>query len=235
MKKILACSLMFLSYVLNAQSIQNYAVTYEKKVNLANLYKNVGWFQSDDKFYKEEYLLTTNSDYSMYQKIESTEIQENYLSSYMTYSETYIDLMKKTQISQKEVGEKTFLMKDSLPEIQWHIHNETKEIAGYTCTKAMAKFADSIVIVAYYTEDLEASIGPESVGGLPGTILGLVIPKLHTTWLAKSVEKMEVNPPKNITAPTKGQPTDKKKLFDLVKETYKDHPKVNSIVWRVIL
>lgn len=220
-----------------AQSIRNYSVTYEKKVNLANLYKDWEINDKENKFFKEEFLLTTNSQSSIYKKIPKPDgnNEDNYLSSYMTFSTTFVDIEKQVQVSEKEVGEKTFLMKDSLPKFQWYIYDETKEIAGYTCTKAMAKLQDSIMVVAFFTEDLEASNGPESVGGLPGTILGLVIPRLHTTWLAKSVEKMEANPPKDIAAPKDGVSIKTKELEAIVRKSYSDHPKVNSIVWRVLL
>jgi GLPGLI family protein len=82
---------------------------------------------------------------------------------------------------------------------------------------------------------LEAPIGPESIGGLPGTILGMVIPRLHTTWLAKSVEKMDENSNQTITPPSTGKITNSKDLFKLAKEVYKEYETVNSIVWRVIL
>lgn len=237
MKAVYSLILLILATHLSAQSIDNYAIVYEKKLNMANLYSKYSqYYTGDNKFIKDEFKLTTNSEKSIYQKIENPEHDnDGYLSSYMTYSNTYIDIPNRKQVSQKEVGEKTFLLQDSLPRLQWYIHDETKEIAGYTCTKAMAKLGDSIIIVAYYASDLSASIGPESIGGLPGTILGMVIPRLHTTWLAKSVEKLELNPPKTFPIPSKGKPTNTAELYKIAKEAYKEYETVNSIVWRVIL
>lgn len=237
MKTVFSFLVTYLACVgLCAQSIQNYSIVYEKKLNLANLFPRWRINDKEHKFYKKEFKLITNSEKSLYSRIEKPEGEfDDYFSSFQTYSNTYLDIKKRIQVSQKEVGEKTFLMSDSIPRLQWYIHDEIKEIAGYSCTKAMAKLEDSIVIVAYFTDQLEASIGPESIGGLPGTILGLVVPKLHTTWLAKSVEKLEINPPNNIDPPVKGKPINSKDLFKLVREVFKEYETVNSIVWGVIL
>jgi GLPGLI family protein len=237
MKAVFSFVVMFFATACSlAQSIQSYSITYEKKLNLANLYPRWRINDKEHKFYKKEFILLTNSEKSLYTRIEKPDGEfDDYFSSFQTYSNTYLDIKNRIQVSQKEVGEKTFLMKDSIPRLQWFIHDETKEIAGYTCIKAMAKLEDSIVLVAYFTDQLEASIGPESIGGLPGTILGLVVPKLHTTWLAKSVEKLELNPPKNIEPPVKGKPINSKELFKLAKEVFKEYETVNSIVWGVIL
>lgn len=219
-----------------AQSIENYEILYEKKINMAKLYS--WWNQSNknEKFFKENFLLKTNSLFSTYDRQEKDILDEtNNIWSYMSYSSTYIDINAKKQVSQKEVGEKTFLMKDSLPNIQWHIYDETKTIAGYTCRKAMGKYNDSILLVAYFTEQLEATIGPESISGLPGTILGLVIPKLETTWLAQSVTSREAAPIKEFKAPINGDPVNIFQLYDIVRKVYKDYTRPYRIIFRVII
>ena len=228
---LLACP-----YSLSAQSLKNYRIIYEKRVNVNKLYPRWATNTKEDKFHKEHFLLTTNSERSFYERKEKdiTE-KESYLSSFMAYSQTYIDIVKRTQVSQKEVGEKTFLMKDSIPSLTWYLQDETRSIAGYTCRKAIAKYADSIVIVAYFTEQLEAPVGPESVNGLPGTILGMVIPRLHTTWLATSVESLELKPVIDYVQPRKGELVTKSTLFDIVKKVYKDYDNLYSIIYRVIL
>lgn len=233
-KLILICVLISINS--NAQSIQNYEINFEKKINMAKLY--TWWDQNDKdkKFHKETFVLKTNAEVSYYERQEKDIAEEsNNIWSYMTYSNTYIDIKNRTQISQKEVGEKTFLMKDSIPKIQWHIYDEARTIAGYTCRKAMGKYRDSIIIVAFFTDQLEASIGPESIGGLPGTILGVVIPKLETTWLATSVTPKEPILSKDIKAPTKGNLVTTNELFDIVRKVYKDYTKPYTIIYRVLL
>lgn len=220
----------------SSQSIQNYSIVYDKKVNISKLYPRWNVYDKEDKYHKEKFELVTNSEVSIYNRLEKDISEErDELYSYMAYSNTYIDIKKNQQISQKEVGEKTFLLNDTIAKLQWFLHDETRDILGYSCKKAMAKYADSIVIVAYYSDQLEAPIGPESIGGLPGTILGMVIPKLHTTWLASSVQSLELKPEKKIEPPKKGELVKSKELYDLVKKVYKEYNNAYSIIYRVIL
>jgi GLPGLI family protein len=231
---VLVCIFFFSK--IDAQSIKNFEILYEKKINMSKLYTWWNQTDKDKKFYKENFTLKTNSEVSLYERQEKDILDEsNNIWSYMTYSTTYIDIKSKKQVSQKEVGEKTFLMRDSLPKIQWHIYDETKSIAGYTCRKAMGKYNDSIVIVAYFTEQLEASVGPESIAGLPGTILGLVIPKLETTWLASSVIPKEEMPIKYFPKPSKGDQVSLNQLYEIVRKVYKDYTKPFSIIFRVLI
>jgi GLPGLI family protein len=101
------------------------------------------------------------------------------------------DLQGKTLSTQKEVFENTYLIKDSLRNLEWRITDETREIAGFECRKAVTKICDSVYVVAFYTDQIAVSSGPESFGGLPGMILGLAVPRLSTTWFATKLELVE--------------------------------------------
>jgi len=197
------------------------------------------WWRSTDKegkFWKDNFILKTDSKKSMYERVEKDISEEsNWVWGHVSYSQTYMDIEGGKQISQKEVSEKTFLVQDSIPKLQWHIHDEVRTIAGYPCRKAMAKFRDSVVIVAYFTEQLYAPIGPESVTGLPGTILGMVIPMFETTWLATAVVSNETNPQPSIIPPKKGDKISSKDLEELLKKTYKDYDNAYKLVLRMLL
>jgi GLPGLI family protein len=109
------------------------------------------------------------------------------------------------QTTQRDVYEETYLVQDSLRQLDWRIYNETREIAGFECRKAVAKICDSVVVVAFFTDQITVCSGPESFGGLPGMILGLAIPRLGTTWYATKVET--TTPTANQLAPKqKGKP-----------------------------
>ncbi|QNK63346.1 GLPGLI family protein [Pedobacter sp. PAMC26386] len=124
---------------------------------------------------------------------------------------TYTDLNTNQQITQKKVFEETFLIKDSARVINWKITDETREIAGFNCRRANALVMDSIYVVAFYTDQIPVSGGPESFSGLPGMILGLAMPHENVTWFAKSVSDRPVSANK-LFPPTKGKATDKKGL-----------------------
>lgn len=50
----------------------------------------------------------------------------------------YKNVKEKTYTVDREFMGKEFLVKDSLPQLQWKMENETKQIGGYTCYKATA-------------------------------------------------------------------------------------------------
>jgi GLPGLI family protein len=87
--------------------------------------------------------------------------------------------------------EKTYLTSDSLKKLNWKISGETREIAGFECKKAIATILDSVVVVAFYTDEITPSTGPLGFNGLPGTILGFAIPRLYLTLFATKVERMD--------------------------------------------
>lgn len=122
-------------------------------------------------------------------------------------------------ISQKNVFEKTYLIEDSLRNATWKIKDDFREIAGFNCRRATTIIMDSVFVVAFYTDEIMISGGPESINGLPGMILGLVINRLHTTWYATKVSVTEINP-KTITPPTKGIKVNNQKLFEAVFPTF---------------
>ncbi len=81
-----------------------------------------------------------------------------------------------------------FYISDTLPRLKWRIEKEVRTIAGYTCRKAVTRICDSVYVVAFYTDAIPVSAGPEQMGGLPGMILELAVPRLYTTWVATKVE-----------------------------------------------
>jgi len=123
----------------------------------------------------------------------------------------FSDLTTHDQVTQKSAFEDVFLIKDKTRKIKWKITTETREIAGYSCRRANAIILDSIYVVAFYTEQIPVSGGPESFGGLPGMILGVALPHENVTWFAKSVNDKTIDS-KIITPPAKGKATDIKGL-----------------------
>jgi GLPGLI family protein len=109
-------------------------------------------------------------------------------------------------IGQKNIFEEQFLVADSMPHIDWKITFDTRVIQGYNCRKAIGKICDSVVVVAFYADQLIIPSGPESFNGLPGLILGLVIPRMHTSWYATKIQVKTIKP-EEIKIPTKGKKT----------------------------
>jgi GLPGLI family protein len=116
----------------------------------------------------------------------------------------YNDYQQGIRISQKPVYEETFLVQDSLNNIKWRLTPDTRTIAGFECRKAIGILDDTIAVFAFYTDELMVSGGPEGINGLPGMILGIGVPRLHTTWFATKVEVFDVNM-KPVVPATKGK------------------------------
>ena len=123
----------------------------------------------------------------------------------------FTDYKAGTVIAQKPVYEETFLVEDSLLRIKWKFNPDTRVIAGFECHKALGIIDDSIGVIAFYTDEILVRGGPESVGGLPGMILGLSVPRLHATWIATSVQVNGIK--MNTVAPsTKGKKVTRKSM-----------------------
>lgn len=133
----------------------------------------------------------------------------------------YNDLKQQQTISQKNVFETTFLIADSLRKIDWRITSDTRTIAGIECRKAIGKIMDSVYVIAFYTDVIQSSGGPESFTGLPGMILGVAIPRINTTWFATKVELIEIKED-NLVAPKKGKKATYKELLEQLKKSTKD-------------
>ena len=128
----------------------------------------------------------------------------------------YTDYATGLVTAQKPVYEQTFLITDSLRKIKWKITNDLRNIAGFECRKAFGIMNDSIGIFAFYTDQILVNGGPESVQGLPGMILGMGIPRLHTTWFATKVEVLTDT--KALVAPVKGKKVDQQTFMSTLRK-----------------
>ncbi|MGF1555506.1 GLPGLI family protein [Paucihalobacter sp.] len=128
--------------------------------------------------------------------------------------------------NQKETMGKIFLIQDSLPNYNWKLENETKNIGEYTCFKATytreievpknnnlsfsvvesddepEMTTKEIVTTAWYTPQIPVSNGPGKYQGLPGLILEINDGSqtiICTSIVLNPTDKLE------IKAPTKGK------------------------------
>lgn len=125
----------------------------------------------------------------------------------------YNDLAAGISITQKSIFGDRFLIKDNMRRIEWKITSEVREISGYICRRANAIIMDSVYVVAFYTDEILPPGGPESFVGLPGMILGVVLPHENISWFAK---KIVVSTSTSITPPTKGKKVSNKELINII-------------------
>jgi GLPGLI family protein len=133
----------------------------------------------------------------------------------------YSDLDNAKMIAQKKVFEQIFLVEDSVRKIRWKITDETRTIAGLECRRANALVMDSIYVVAFYTDEIISSGGPESFSGLPGMILGIALPHQHVTWFATRVQAIKVDEGA-LPAPQKGKKVTNASLKETLTESLKN-------------
>jgi GLPGLI family protein len=127
-----------------------------------------------------------------------------------------------TYTDRKFVFDDNYLLTDSLIKINWKlVPNETREIAGFNCRKAVGIIFDSVYVFAFYTDEILISGGPMGIHGLPGMILGITIPRMFSSWIATKVDIINVNK-SLIVAPTKGKKKQGKELIENVKKATSD-------------
>ena len=148
-----------------------------------------------------------------------------------------VDLDQQSVVDEKNVYERDYLIVDSLPQLQWKLTGERREIAGYNCRKASTIIMDSVYVIAFYTDEIPVSGGPELFTGLPGMIMGIVIPRMNITFFATKVETQLPDPKVFTVKTTKGVKTVKFKQYqeELIKDI-KNWGKDNmKIYWKAML
>jgi GLPGLI family protein len=148
----------------------------------------------------------------------------------------YNDLSKSVRRSSKAVFEKKYVIADSAQDLKWRITDEKRTIAGMECRKAVTIVFDSVYVVAFYTDEIPVSGGPESFSGLPGMILGLAIPRLHSTWFATRVTLAEPSA-RELEFAARGQQTDSKKLLNTLNSSFENWGRYyrDKNIWWILL
>ena len=144
----------------------------------------------------------------------------------------WFDLATGRRLQQTELAGKNYLVNDSLVMGNWKITEETKNILGHLCRKAIATVAGKRMVTsmengkmerkevsdtsqseAWFTTDIPVAAGPEIQGQLPGLILELRTRSGKVVYVAQ-----EINEKPDLTAlkePTKGK---KMNAADFAKE-----------------
>jgi len=146
---------------------------------------------------------------------------------------TFTNLKEQVVISEKKIFEKTYLLKDKIRKIRWKITDETRTIASYPCRRANA-LVDSMYVVAFFTEQIPVSGGPESFTGLPGMILQLALPHENITWMAIKVTESSVAP-KSMAIPARGTLVNRSALYETINETIKNWGQNKQSILRALL
>ncbi|RLJ80715.1 GLPGLI family protein [Pedobacter alluvionis] len=224
----LSIILFFAVTIIRAQAvfIRSAKITFEKKINQKQQLAENDWMSDDAKDKMSKYRTSSwnysfNDSSSIYKVKPKETLNDNnfFFIAGENTNEMYTDFSKKARVIRKPINGEDFILKDTIPRLQWKIMHDVRQIAGYECRKATTVINDSVTVVAFYTDEILLKGGPEGFTGLPGMILGLAIPRYNTTWFAIKVEAKNV-PILNIAPPAKGKRTDTEKDFKKMVDLY---------------
>ena len=210
-----------------AQYVFQGEIEYERKVNILRRIEKNEWMQQfKDKlphFMLNYFNLTFTTHHSRYapgREVDNT--QAGWAAPPGAENEVYQDFDSHTVTAGKQIYEQRFLVQDSAQRFSWRITDELRTIAGYTCRKAVTRICDSVYVVAFYTDDIAVSSGPEQFGGLPGMILELAVPRLFSTWTATKVTLTPVKESDAGIIPAKGKKVTQAELAKTLQSSLKD-------------
>jgi GLPGLI family protein len=196
---ILITVLFFTGTIKAQQFIDKAEIEYEVNTNLKKTMSNDSWDEmmkdnmSDLKISYYTYTFADNKSlYKFNRWSEKTKIPK-WKKDGDDENSWYFDFTAGKMNMQKQIEGTNFLIADSIPFIKWKITNESRQIAGFNCRKAIGKIMDSVYVFAFYTDDITISGGPCSVSGLPGMILGLTIPRMYTSYIATKISVNNIN------------------------------------------
>jgi GLPGLI family protein len=236
---------------LHAQQFINRAVIeYEMK---ANIQKTMGNDAFDEMLkenlptFKTEYYTFTFADNKSVYKFDHWD-EKVKLPDFLKKSDEenvwYYDYNKGKFNIQKNVWGSNFNVEDSIPALEWKLTNENRIIAGFNCRKAVTQIFDSVYVFAFYTDEILIPGGPCSINGLPGTILGVTIPRLFTSWMAtkvmvNNVQEATIKPmaaKKNFNIKTlKATVYDRVKDWTIEDSNDEEKQQKNRFVWGILL
>lgn len=193
---MMKCNLLLFSciFFLNVNTIQSQIksgkITYERKTNLYKKFKNNGdvkdWLKEEDKNKIDVFELYFNDSLSVF-KPQETDLAEK-MSWSTNKNSVYQNRLTNKRLTIKTIWGERFLLQDSIRHCKWKITENKRTICSYQCRKAILNVNDSTRLYAWFSSELDASIGPESLCGLPGTILGLATEDGGVIYFAKTVE-----------------------------------------------
>ncbi len=234
--------LLGIAQISNAQFILKGKIEFEK---IVNIHKQMdlgddGWaatLKKQTPEFKHTYFnLVFTGDKTLYEPgRESNEKPAPFGEGPASSNVVYTDFASETTVAAKQVFDESFLIQDSLRKYQWHLTKDTRKIAGFECRRAFTVIMDSVFVVAFYTDEIVSPGGPESFQGLPGMILGVVIPRLYTNWYATNVQLEEVKETA-ITPPKKGKTTNYSGMDKTIQDSLKRWGKWGTkYIWQIMI
>ncbi len=207
-------------------------ITFQKKVNLYAIVDDVKGLSANEKskidqikgsteqFYSQDFTMSFLKDECLYKRDKKG--IENALTAVSDLT-IYTNVTLKKIYMEKDIGNDKFLISDSIIPMVWRITDETRTIQGIECRRANGLLFDSIYVVAFFASNIPLSGGPDIFSGLPGMILEVAVPQLHTTWLATDISFEQTKAEKDFVLPIiNKKATSYQAFIDSIKRISKD-------------
>lgn len=228
MKRI-ALSVFSLSLTFAAMAqIKEGSIVYERKINVHRRIKDDQLKAMLPEFRTNKQLLLFSDSISVYKAVEEDNQPDPFENSSGPggvrkiaiggqNNVLYTNFGSQKIIEQSELNDKTYLITDTVKQKPWKITEETKTILSYPCKKATMQTATGQEVIAWYTESIFTTAGPEKYNGLPGTVLQVDVNNSEIVFTALEVKnKVEK---KDLKEPSKGKIITRADYNAKVKET----------------
>lgn len=134
---------------------------------------------------------------------------------------TYINTEENLLLEAQDMMGQAFLIKGTLPKMNWKVLNEQKEILGHMCMKA-EQTRDSITYTAWFAPSIPVPVGPATWQGLPGAILEVSMMAKESSTITTATEIVFEEVSDSITRPKKGKKVDSETFKKILDEKMKE-------------
>ena len=221
-------------FLLNIQytigQITHGVILFERKTNLLKKYdspESQRWLRGE-KVKIDRFNLHFSPEKSIFLPIESAVPSKTDWAT--SKNKVVQDFEKRERICIYNLFGESKVVKDNIVERNWKITERKRNIAGYSCRRAIWNKNDSTRIYAWYTDQLIPSTGPETFNGLPGTILGLATEDGGVVYFAKLVQEKYQNVDELISDIKIKNFSTEKELKDELTKKSKSNPWMSKVV-----
>lgn len=230
MKKLLFLILILTSAVASAQKNEG-IVLYEVKMNM---HRRLPADRQEMKTMIPEFRTTKmqlifNQNESLFKNVEEDDDEEINANGgamrmrfMMPQNELYFNFAENKKVEMREFMTKKFLLEGEIKPNAWKISDEeTKEIKGYLCKKATFTNEErKMNVVAWFTEQIPVSAGPDNYNSLMGLVLQVDINDGEIVTTASNIEFKKLKKG-DIKIPTEGKKITQEEFRKMVEEQMK--------------
>jgi GLPGLI family protein len=188
------------------QTVKQGTITFERRTNLLKKFDDDrmrAMVKEENKIKIDKFSLVFNDSVSLFSYVQPESADPM---SWMTMKNTVYHNFKSNQrVVYMDMWGTSLIVNDTAVKRVWKITDKTRKIAGYECIRAVWQKDDSTRIYAWFTTDIVPTVGPESVTGLPGAILGLATEDGGVVFFATKVDLIEPKPEAIMQPKKKGK------------------------------